>query len=222
MSGQLNLDLQVRTWGGKRAGAGRPRREQQHDSPHVKRPKHVGRHPLHVVLRTVAGAPNLRTLACYAAIRFVLARTRDDFRIVHLSIQKNHLHFIIEATDRIALTRGMRSVGVSLAHAIGRATGHRGKVFAYRFHATAITSPRQMHNTLAYVLNNWRKHREDRDSTAYLDRYSSALAFDGWELRFAIPTDYLPLPVSVARTWLASVGWRRHGIIDSHRCPQRA
>ena len=219
MSGQLNLDLMARTWGGKRAGAGRPRGEKQHDSPHVKRPKHVARHPLHVVWRTVAGAPNLRTPTCYAAIRDALAKHREDVRIVHVSIQANHLHLLVEARDAVALTTGLRSVGVLLAREINRASARTGKLFAYRYHATAITSPRQMFNTLAYVLNNWRKHREDRGSTAYLDRYSSAIAFDGWEVAFATPIGYEPLPVQGATTWLLRVGWRRHGTIHSHHCP---
>jgi len=220
MSGQLNLDLAARTWGGKRAGAGRPRREKQHDSPHVKRPRHAARHPLHVVWRTVVGAPCLRTPTCYAAIRDALATPRDDFRIAHISIQANHLHLIVEARDAVALASGMRAVGVSLAREINRASGRTGKLFAYRYHATAITSPRQMFNTLAYVLNNWRKHREDRGSSAYLDRYSSAIAFDGWEIVFAIPVGYEPLPVRCATTWLLQSGWRRYGSIHSHLCPK--
>jgi REP element-mobilizing transposase RayT len=163
----------------------------------------------------------LRTPECYAAIGRVLGRAkRADFRVVHVSIQRNHLHFIIEAGDAEARTAGMRSLGGSLARAINRARGRTGKLFAYRYHATAIASPRQMFNTLDYVLNNWRKHREDRGSRAYLDRYSSAIAFDGWECSFATPASYAPLPVRPATTWLLRVGWRRHGTIDSRHHPR--
>ena len=59
------------------------------------------------------------------------------------------------------------------------ACGRRGKVFA-RYHATEITNPRQARNTLAYVLNNWRHHREDTSRREVIDPYSTGYAFDGW------------------------------------------
>ena len=42
----------------------------------------------------------------------------------------------------------------------------RGNVFVDRYHAEKITNPRQARRALAYVLNNWRKHFEDRDGVA--------------------------------------------------------
>ncbi len=57
-----------------------------------------------------------------------------------------------------------QSLAITAARAINRAAGRRGKVFAFRYHATRITTPRQMRNTLAYVLNNWRRHGEDQRS----------------------------------------------------------
>ena len=139
---------------------------------------------------------------------------KHAFRIVHISIQQNHLHLLVEADDGLALSRGMQSLNISLARQINRACGRRGKVFAHRFHATPISSPRQARNALAYVLNNWRRHAEDRVATAALDRFSSAISFDGWResTRFAIPEDYTPLPVVRPQTWLLAIGWKRHAI----------
>jgi hypothetical protein len=82
---------------------------------------------------------------------------------------------------------------------------------------------RYARHVLAYVLNNWRRHRDDfangRMLTAYLDEYSSAFGFDGWTMTFARPRDYEPLPVSAPETWLLRAGWRRYGLIDPHECP---
>jgi hypothetical protein len=114
----------------------------------------------------------------------------------------------------------MQSLAINAARALNDELGREGKLFAFRYHATQITTTWQARNALNYVLNNWRKHREDletpRAMQARLDPYASGLAFNGWAGRsaFAIPPGYEPLAVSRPSTWLLSTGWARHGRID--------
>jgi putative transposase len=221
------MDLARRTWGGARKGAGRKKLQGSHDAPHRRRPK-LDRHtPVHVVLRVKQDVDRLRKGKAYSAVRRVLSVMLGlaAFRVVHVSIQKNHFHFLVEAEDKVLLSRSMQGLAIRLAHAINQATGHEGKVFAFRYHATQITSPRQARNALAYVLNNWRRHREhlagERQRKAFVDPYSSALAFSGWVGigRFEIPEGFEPLPVADPRTWLLRVGWQRHGELDPFEVP---
>src|SRR5260370_4882154 len=179
MSAQLELDLRPRTWGGKRDHAGRKRSTS--DASHATRPKVTRHQPQHVVLRVRRSVGRLRRRAIYDAIRRAMRRSlaRADYRIVHVSIQHNHLHFLVEADDRDALTLGMQGLAIAIARAINRSCERRGKVFEFRYHATRIASPRQARNALAYVLNNWRRHGED-NGAALVDRYSSGTSFDGW------------------------------------------
>lgn len=85
---------------------------------------------------------------------------RDDFRIVHISIERNHLHLIVEADDHVALWMGLRSFETSAAQRLNRAvslaTGirRRGKVFDDRYHARLITTPSQARNSVSYVQVN--------------------------------------------------------------------
>jgi REP element-mobilizing transposase RayT len=157
------------------------------------------------------------------ALRHVLGE--HAFRIVHMSIQHNHLHLIVEAEDKAALSHGMRSLTITAARAINRVLGRKGRVFAYRYTTKPITNPRQMRNALSYVLNNWRRHHEDKRSaaasTARIDPYSTAIHFSGWKEgpRFAIPPGYEPLPAAEAQTWLLRVGWQRHGPISVYEEP---
>jgi REP element-mobilizing transposase RayT len=163
----------------------------------------------------------------YKAIRRVLARYlgKDDFRIVHISIQKNHLHLITEAANKLALTRNMQSLAINLARAINRAWGRGGgKVFAYRYGAKQIKTKSYARNALSYVLNNWRRHREDffdgAARKALLDEYSSAVSFTGWTIRIGKPPrDYEPLPVAPPQTELLSFDWTEFGLIDPTERP---
>jgi REP element-mobilizing transposase RayT len=221
------VEREGRRHGGVREGAGRKKSGKRRGGPHRRRPALSPRHPVHVVLRTRRGFPELRLGRVYRALGPVLRRYfgRDDFRIVHISIQQNHLHMLIEANDRRALTRGMQSFAINAARAISVAWGRAGKVWAHRYHATQITSPRQARNTLAYVLNNWRRHQQDfangRMLTAKIDEFSTAILFTGWvgRPRWACPKGYVPLPASPPRTDLLARAWQRFGLIDPFEAP---
>ena len=200
-----------RTWGGRRAGAGRkPTAGRRRGVPHVARPPHHASYPLHVTLRTGPTIRCLRAARVFPSVRRVLAASsHDGFRVVHFSIQDDHLHLIVEAEDRAALTRGLRGLAVRLARAVNRALGRRGPVCSDRYHARPLTSPRAVRIALVYVLLNRRKHCAGERG---LDPCSSAPWFNGWREAVAGPPG--PPPVVGARTWLAAVGWRRHGLID--------
>ncbi len=228
------LALVMRTWGGKRKGAGRPPKGDRAGAPHKPRPAHKATEPVHVTLRVVDDVGRLRRLDIWRALSQAAARAldRDDFRIVHTSIQGNHVHLIVEADDEVALARGMQGFQISAAKRINAAitarTGRRrrGQVFADRYHAEPLRSPRQCRNALAYVLNNWRKHGEDRGEGArrgdVLDRYATGWHWDGWSeppppVRLRPDTELVP--VAYPTTWLLTTGWRRHGLVSPWEQP---
>jgi hypothetical protein len=139
---------------------------------------------------------------------------KADFRIVHFSIQSNHLHLIVEAHDERALSLGMQSLGHRMAHGVHRAMGMGGRVFADRYHAHALLTPREVRAALVYVLQNWAKHGDG----GRFDPCSSARWFDGW----SVPPqrDKEPCIVTSARTWLVTTGWKlRGGLIGPNERP---
>ena len=111
----------------------------------------------------------------------------------------------------------MRGLAIRLAKAVNRALGRAGRVWGDRYHARMLRTPREVRNALVYVLNNFRKHLRD---AVGLDACSSAQYFDGWRTVPAFGRVVGVLPVATARTWLARVGWRRHGPIDVDECPR--
>jgi hypothetical protein len=102
--------------GGKRRGAGRPPKGQRAGSPHRQRPYLHARYPVHVVLRVISAVGNLRRRCVYQAIpgATLTAARREDFRVVHLSIQRTHIHLLVEANDKGALARGMQGFQISM------------------------------------------------------------------------------------------------------------
>jgi len=252
---------------GKRAGA-----------PHTVRPDLKRGEAVHVVLRVVQAIGSLRKRHMYKAVReasIAVAKRELDcrrsirsggkvkelgaFRIVHVSIQSSHIHLLIEADDKTALSRGMQSFQISAAKHLNRAVSvksvnvaalaaatpserrrakralraamanrRRGTVFPDRFHQEIIKTPLQARHSLAYVLNNWRKHREDRgdlESTWNVDPYSTGVLFDGWKERegavvlWKWPATYEPLVVYLPKTWLLREGWKAHGLVTFRHVP---
>src|SRR6266704_1507901 len=110
----LQLSLPTpRTWGGRRAGAGRKRIAPRPLVPHGVRPAHAERHPVHVTLRRRADLPSLRGSRLYRAVRGALSKSsKPCFRVLHFPVQGDHLHLIGEATDRMALSHGMRGLAI--------------------------------------------------------------------------------------------------------------
>src|SRR5215470_2999295 len=162
----------------RRRGGKRPGRKPtgpRAGASHKARPALKARNPVHVVLRVVGAVGNLRRRLTYKAVREATLTTarREDFRIVHLSIQRNHLHLLVEADHKGALASGMQGFQISAAKHLNAAVSknrpgprRRGAVFADRYYAEVIKNPTQARHALNYVINNWRKHKEDRAEAA--------------------------------------------------------
>jgi REP element-mobilizing transposase RayT len=223
--------------GGKRRGAGRKPKGARAGERHQARPAFKPYHALHVVMRVAPGVGSLRRRAMYKALRdaTITAALRERFRIVHISLQRTHVHMIVEAEHKAALARGMQGFQISAARHINTALGdgkqrRRGPVFADRYHLEVITTPTRARHAISYVLNNFRKHREDREwpaSTWLVDAFSSGISFPDWkelqdeEWMWPIRETYDPLIVRRPTTWLLADGWKKAGEISAREVPSR-
>jgi hypothetical protein len=181
--------------------------------------------------------PSLRTIRIVQEIErsFADGCARPGFRLAHYSLQGNHAHLIVEASDRDALGRGMKAIGARLARAVNRVAGRSGRVVAERYHLRLLPTPKEVRRALGYVLLNARRHAArggaapPRDGVS-LDPASSARWFDGWKRYARKPWDpgaddarrvgaASKPPVARPRTWLLKIGWRRHGLLDPADVP---
>jgi REP element-mobilizing transposase RayT len=111
--------------------------------------------------------------------------------VVHFSVQGNHVHLVVEADDRRAMTQGMRALLIRVAKRLNDLMGTSGRVYADRFHERVLRTSREVRNVVRYVLRN---HEHHYGATPEPDRFSSAVACD---------------VVSAPGSWLLREGWAR-------------
>lgn len=173
------LGLTFRTWGGARKGAGRPPKGPKPGVTHKRRPTLAARFPVHVTVRVLPHVWNLRSRRSFAVIGKAvrLAAQRYAMRLCEFSIQGNHLHLVVEATDQAALAQGMKGLNVRLAKGLNKLMGRRGPVVADRYHAHILRTPTEVKHAVSYVIHNHRKHLRTRGGAlaqGWVDPYSSA------------------------------------------------
>jgi REP element-mobilizing transposase RayT len=200
--------------------------------PHIKRPDHKAEEPVHVTLKSYLRS--LRSQYVFPTVRGAIADSKkrwgSRFRVVHFSVQGNHIHMIAEATDRNALLQGVRGLSISIARRVNRLVFRRGTFWQDRWHSRPLTTPRAVRRAIVYVLANGFKHIARLSSR--IDVFSSAPYFEGFRespgvafIRIAprlVPHLLQPpevAPVSTAESWLLRVGWRKLGLISVHERP---
>ncbi len=198
---------------------------------HDRREAFSRHHPLHVTLRAAKGVPNLRRRRVRKVVQAAIRTChKETFRVIQYAILGNHVHFIVEAGEARTLATGMQGLAVRLARRINPVFGRRGKLFAERYHARVLKTPRQVRNAIRYVLLNERKHCAERGEKVpryWVDPFSSGYWFDGWQKRPRFDEPWQKelvaegSPAAAATVWLLTNenGWRRHGLIALDEAP---
>jgi REP element-mobilizing transposase RayT len=190
---------------------------------------------MHVTLRS--GFKPLRSQFVFPTVKGAIAKANaraarlgGRCRVVHFSVQFDHIHLIVEAPSRAALRRGVAGLTISIARRVNALVNRRGRVFTDRWHGRALTTPRAVRHALVYVLANFRKHEGALGRGSKLDTFSSAPYFAEFaEFGGRAPVDVHPRwrtfhdtgpPIAAPRTWLLVAGWLRQGRISVHEAPR--
>jgi REP element-mobilizing transposase RayT len=159
---QLAMKFPPSKWGGRRPGAGRPRKDgQSHKGvPHLRRAALASRFPVHATWRMAPAVWNLRSARSWNALApAIYASAAEGFRVVHFAIMGNHIHLMVEAADRVRLARGLQGLGVRIAVRMNRMMGgRRGRVVGDRYHARILRTLSEVRNVRRYLLTNAAKH----------------------------------------------------------------
>jgi REP element-mobilizing transposase RayT len=210
------LALPLHTHGGRRPGAGR-KPGPRPIVPRVAREALASRFPVHVTLRVLEQLPSLREEPMLSTLLEALDAGADrlGMRVVHYSVQGDHLHLIVEARDATRLQRAMQGLSIRIAKALNRLIGRKGKLFADRYHARILRTPREVRIALVHVLGNAHEHALAKGRRLEgVDPCSSGPWFDGWREGSVVGRNAGPRASVPGRTWLLLTGWRRYGLLD--------
>ena len=211
----VQVSIHWRTHGGRRRGAGRKPKGKRAGVPHRSRGDVLPTTPVHVGLKVAAEIGNLRHPTLFGPLRAAIYEGADRFgmRVVHYSVVKDHLHFIVEADGAAALSRGMQGLTIRMAKRINKVLGRRGKVFVDRYWSHVLRSPSETRAALNYVLKNQLRHNRQRGvvhGSRWVDYCSSGDRFTGWEgIEVTLPDD--TLPIGRPRSWYLRKGWMGRG-----------
>jgi REP element-mobilizing transposase RayT len=200
-------------WGGRRVGAGRPRGRRPRVR-HLARPPHAASHPVHVTLRAKHVIRSFRRQLVWNLVRRILTNQRKKayrhaFRILHFTVQHDHLHLVVEGSE---LRAGVAGFEIAFARRLNAILQRRGPVWDSRYHRRDLKTPGDVRGVLRYVFFNMKKHRIIDADVEAVDPFSSAFLFDGWKNPLVF-VETEPWPKPKPRTWLLACGWRRLGLL---------
>jgi REP element-mobilizing transposase RayT len=165
MNKQCELNLFQGNRGGRRPGSGRKRIHSQGVS-HLKRENVTKRTPQHINFKFSCRIKNKECLKLLK--RSIENAQKLGLRVIHFSLQYNHIHLITEADNNQILTKGMRALTITFSKGL-----KKGKVQVERYHLHVLKTLRETKNAIHYVLFNDQKHCLKKHSK--VDGYSSLL-----------------------------------------------
>ena len=115
---------------------------------------------------------------------------------MHFSVQHNHLHLIVEAQGRRAMSNALRALLARIARSLNEVMRAAGSRFDDRYHEHILRTPTEVRNALHYVLGNRGVH---------LARWGKLTAAFDDALSSVVVTDTTKRP----RSWLLREGWTR-------------
>lgn len=160
---QLKLNLNKGRHGGRRTNSGRTRVHSK-GVAHRTREKVATRTPLHVNFKYRTQVRNKDTLRILK--RAILNSRLKGLRIIHFSFQTNHVHLIVQADSNAILTKGMRSLTVTMAKGL-----KKGRIQTGRYHLHVLKTLQETRNVVEYVCFNKQKH--ERGTCSSIDDYST-------------------------------------------------
>jgi len=126
---------------------------------HTARPELERPSSLHLTVKIEKEKANLKNKFILKILKkAILNARRFNLKIIHYSLEFDHVHLLIEAENNIILGKGMQSFGVTFSKAINRHRNVSGQVYKHRYHFRKITSAKQLKNVMNYIFKNGVKH----------------------------------------------------------------
>lgn len=143
-------------------GAGRPAKNDP-GIRHTKRPRIRRPSSLHLTVKIKKERAAIKNKTVLRILKKAIQNARaQGLRVIHYTLEYDHVHLLIEADNNTTLGKGMKSFGVTLAKALNRLRSHAGGVYKHRYHFKHITGTRQLKNVMNYIFLNGVKHKTSK------------------------------------------------------------
>lgn len=159
---------------------------------HIRREEITRPRPLHLTIKLIRADIQNKTIL--KALRHAILRARlQGLKIIHYSLEHDHIHLYAESENNDVLARAMKALGVSLVKRINKYFNSKGSCYKTRYHLRILRSASEVKNVINYILRNGIKHKRIK---SIIDIYNSSLVLHdfrlvGYKLKRAdIKSDY--------------------------------
>ena len=145
---------------------------------HTRREEISRARPLHLTIKLIRADIQNKTIL--KGLRHAILRARlQGLRIIHYSLEHDHVHLYAESGNNKILAKGMKALGVSLVKKINRFCKTKGTCYKTRYHLRVLRSASEVKNVLNYILKNGIKHKR---TNSVIDPYNSALVLHDYKI----------------------------------------
>lgn len=145
---------------------------------HVKRAEIRKASSVHLTIKLIRADVQNKTVL--KALRHAIMRARlQGLKIIHYSLEHDHVHLFAESDDNVILSRGMKALGGSLVKRLNAFFKTKGSYYKTRYHLRILRSASEVKNVLNYILKNGIKHKRTK---TIIDRYNSALVLHDFRI----------------------------------------
>lgn len=155
----------------KRAG-----RKAKHDRGvrHIKRERFFKDCSFHITIKVKQNKADIQNKQILKGLhRAILKARRKGVRVIHYTLEYNHVHLLVEASNNLLLSKAMQSFGITFAKYINKVKRINGDVYKQRHHLRKINGPLDLKHVLHYIFYNGVKHKS---TNRILSVYNSAIA----------------------------------------------
>lgn len=138
---------------------------------HTVRPRIHKTTMLHLTIKVRENKADIKNKRILKLLHHAIKRARlQRLKVLHYTLEYNHVHLLVEATNNQILHKGMQAFGITFSKWINRLKLRKGTVYKHRYHFHALRSTRERKNALNYIFTNGVKHGRTRSR---IDPYNS-------------------------------------------------
>lgn len=127
----------------------------------------------HITIKVKENKADIKNKNILKSLHHAIKRARlQGIRVLHFTLEYNHVHLVLEASNHKELHKGMQAFGISFAKKINKQKHLNGTVYKNRYHQRLLKTRSEFKNAIQYVFSNGLKHKR---ALSKLDPYNSLI-----------------------------------------------